>query len=432
VLSGVCLFSLSAVAETLSLRREGRSSTGPPLSREQGRVVAIARARHEALVALAAVEVVPLAIDASAGLNRAELLALAAGLFPLRLVEAQSDSGQGATGFRVLLEARWEPARLETRMRALLADRPHLEALRRSWIAEEALLRRVDALQAGTAGPPSRGSAPGCPALHEALPSLVRRLAAQTALQQGLLLWNGRHYEPAEEALALFDEALALDPGSALGLAQRGQAHADLRRYREALADFDRSLELEPANAEAAASRGNVYYRLGRFDQAIQSYTRALRLDPASERAFNNRGLSLTAQGKYKEALKDFDSAIRLAPKDAVVFFNRGNTYYELRWHALAIIDFTRAIELDPAKVEAYNNRGMVRHDLGQFELAIADFDEALRLDPANARALTNRGLAMRRLGRTPQACDDWQRACALGLEQACHFVQSDCQGTGR
>ncbi|MCO8306383.1 tetratricopeptide repeat protein, partial [Streptomyces sp. RKCA744] len=58
-----------------------------------------------------------------------------------------------------------------------------------------------------------------------------------------------------EEAIALYDQALALDPGYAWALGSRALANEALGRRAEALADLERAVELRPGYAWAVAQR---------------------------------------------------------------------------------------------------------------------------------------------------------------------------------
>jgi FkbM family methyltransferase len=58
-----------------------------------------------------------------------------------------------------------------------------------------------------------------------------------------------------EQAVALFDRALALAPRSAITFVNRGNSLAALHRVEEAVADYERALEVEPANVDALRNR---------------------------------------------------------------------------------------------------------------------------------------------------------------------------------
>ena len=69
---------------------------------------------------------------------------------------------------------------------------------------------------------------------------------------------TGRSYSDQQrfdEALSAFNEALRLEPGSALLRNARGYAYLRLRQYREAIADFNEALRLNPNYVNASRNR---------------------------------------------------------------------------------------------------------------------------------------------------------------------------------
>jgi hypothetical protein len=82
--------------------------------------------------------------------------------------------------------------------------------------------------------------------------------------------------QPAE-ALASFDQALALDPNHAEALVKKGDALEKLRRSQEALECYDRALMVDDSMTIAYLHKGGLLNRLERFDEAMQCYEQALR-----------------------------------------------------------------------------------------------------------------------------------------------------------
>jgi tetratricopeptide (TPR) repeat protein len=83
-------------------------------------------------------------------------------------------------------------------------------------------------------------------------------------------------------ALALLDEALALDPRSALALMNRALLRAEAGRDEEALGDALAALRLAPGSADAHATLASVHRRGGRAAQARAEAAEALRISPAN------------------------------------------------------------------------------------------------------------------------------------------------------
>ena len=130
--------------------------------------------------------------------------------------------------------------------------------------------------------------------------------------------------ENTEEAVALFEAALAIDPNSAdaaawvaLALTVRvsdefsDTPDADLQRA-EGLAG--RALATAPNSALAHHARGQVLRAQSRFEEAIPEYEAAIALDPSRAPAYAHIGWCKFLTGSADEAIPYFERAIRLSP----------------------------------------------------------------------------------------------------------------------
>lgn len=82
----------------------------------------------------------------------------------------------------------------------------------------------------------------------------------------------------------------------------------------EALALWDRVLALEPGHAAAHHERGLIHARHGRFDCAIAALEAACAADPEDAIAANNLAVTLADAGRKNEALEQFARALALQP----------------------------------------------------------------------------------------------------------------------
>ena len=94
--------------------------------------------------------------------------------------------------------------------------------------------------------------------------------------------------------------------------------------YDRAIADYNEAIRLDPKSALAFRNRGIAYAYKGDHDRAIADYSEAIRLDPKSALAFSHRGVSYAYKGDNDRAIVDYNEAIRLDPNNALAFCNRG------------------------------------------------------------------------------------------------------------
>ncbi len=91
-----------------------------------------------------------------------------------------------------------------------------------------------------------------------------------------------------------------------------GNALYGLKRYEQALAAYEQALHLDPNSAVAYNNKGNALGELKRYEEALATFKRALRLDPNYALAYYNKGLTLQALGKRDEAQQAFQKAHQL------------------------------------------------------------------------------------------------------------------------
>lgn len=189
--------------------------------------------------------------------------------------------------------------------------------------------------------------------LNEAMHEYGRQLSAWAYNRRGE--WHAAHDQP-EEAIADFEDAVAMDDTRWQAVHNRAVSYAQLGRIEEAISDFDRTIELNDNYANAYFNRGELRYDLEDFAGAIEDYDQALRLRPTDVPAFNSRGHSHYKLGDYRAALRDYTEAIRLDPQFAAAYINRGDAHADLGEFAPAARDYRAAIRIDPLIGRAYQS----------------------------------------------------------------------------
>ncbi|MGF1496925.1 MAG: tetratricopeptide repeat protein [Elainellaceae cyanobacterium] len=181
---------------------------------------------------------------------------------------------------------------------------------------------------------------------------------------------------------------------------QRAQELRDDRQYDQALALYDEAIAQDEAAAAAHAGRCYSLNRLQRTEEAIAACDRALALEPNNAQALWSKGYALDQQQRHQDALALYDQALAIDPNFAEAWSNKGTALLLLKNSQAALAAFDRAVELDPTLAEAWNNRGAALWDLRRFDEAAASVDRALTLRPDYTDAKTLRQEMRQRLGR--------------------------------
>jgi tetratricopeptide (TPR) repeat protein len=273
---------------------------------------------------------------------------------------------------------------------------------------------------------------------------------AQTAYERGnLLLDQGK----TDEAIALFQKAIQLDPdfgdahyelGSALGM--RGQWQQAIVEFQQAIrlqpndqeshynlghallteqdldaaiGEFRRAILLKSDDAYAYTDLGIALDRKGKRDEAIAAYRQAIRLEPSNAAIHTNLGVALVRQGKHEEGIESLREALRLQPTAAAIHYNLGNALDRMGKHEEAINEFRATIRLQPEHGGAHGGLGAALSDKGELVEAVVEFRESLRLQPGNAIEHHNLAVALGRLGRHEEEIVEFREAVRLRAEYA-------------
>jgi tetratricopeptide (TPR) repeat protein len=189
-------------------------------------------------------------------------------------------------------------------------------------------------------------------------------------------------------AIADYNQAIKIDPKSALAHHNRGVAYDHKGDHDRAIQDFDQAIKLKPT-ALAHFNRGNAYLGKSQYDQAIDDYNQAIRLKPDFAAAYDNRCWARAVTGDLKLALADCNQAIRLAPPgNAATFESRGFIFLKMTNFDAAVSDYEAALRRNPQLAGALYGRGMAKlwnaDSTGEADIAAA---KALKSDIAEEYA---------------------------------------------
>ena len=110
---------------------------------------------------------------------------------------------------------------------------------------------------------------------HRAESERSERISLMLGKGQALL-----HMDQPENALACFDEVLAIESEHGEALIKKGTALERLKRLEEAIACYDRAIAANNSMTLAYLYKGGVFNQLERFSEALECYEQALRHQP--------------------------------------------------------------------------------------------------------------------------------------------------------
>ena len=132
-----------------------------------------------------------------------------------------------------------------------------------------------------------------------------------------------------EDAIALFEECIVLDPGFGPAYLSLAEIYVLLPDYRgwdlneahaEALQIVERGIAADPAIEDAAAAVfGFVYHKKKMWAEAEAAFSQATSASGAEPNAFNWYSLMLGSVGRFDEALRQVAAGLDVFPSSAVL-----------------------------------------------------------------------------------------------------------------
>jgi tetratricopeptide (TPR) repeat protein len=217
-----------------------------------------------------------------------------------------------------------------------------------------------------------------------------------------------------EEAIASFEQVIALQPAHTFALHQLGVLHLEHGNVDNALINFDAALHVRPDLAEAWNNRGNALVTLGRREEAIASFDQALAIQPDLHFALQNRGILRAYLGDAHGALRDFDEASKQRNMTAQGYCGRGSALLQLQRYTDALSSFQQALSDEPENVEVRLGQARSLSSLKRYSEALEVLENALLIAPRNSEALTDRAFVLLHQQRHDEALAAANHAISL------------------
>lgn len=184
----------------------------------------------------------------------------------------------------------------------------------------------------------------------------------------------------------------AADSKAAKALIDKGfekSGHGDMN---EAMALFNQAIKLDPQAPGAYVGRGTVKLEMGKPEEALKDFDLSVKYDKDKHHwTLRHRADLLNNMHRYSKALRDYDVLVnRFHTKDS--YHDRAICYLALNKPKLAIEDLNKTLEGGRGKKRHANleRRGDAYLMAGQYQKALTDYDTILREDPEGNRSRDN------------------------------------------
>jgi tetratricopeptide (TPR) repeat protein len=171
----------------------------------------------------------------------------------------------------------------------------------------------------------------------------------------------------AEEAIGIFDRALAQAPNYAEAHNNLANALMQTRRTMEAVAAFERAIALKPDYFQAHNNLSYALSMLRRYPEAIAACRKSLALEPDNAQGLTNLGVALEGDGQFDEAIAISQKALQIQPDLPEPYLTLSKAFSEKDQIPEAIAAARKAISLRPDFASAHFNLSTLLLSIGEF-----------------------------------------------------------------
>ncbi|CAE7558563.1 HOP3, partial [Symbiodinium microadriaticum] len=314
-----------------------------------------------------------------------------------------------------------------------------------------------------TSSPPKKSAAPAptppeptVPLTPEEQKAKEQKDAAVAAKERGNALYKAKQFS---EALAAYDEAIALDPSAISFLSNKAAVYIEMGELDRAIEQCQEAIDFGRSKRAPYEDIAKLYHRMAAaylkrddFDTAKECYTKAQteHFDKAIERkvknleleykqkavkAYINPALGVEAKERGNTAFRenDFPTAIR-EYEDAIMRDSTNAAYRNnLAAALLKMGDFNgakreveKSLELDNRYVKAWAKKGDIEFFMKEYHRALDSYKAGLQIEPDNA--LCTRGLSktMAHINTTQSEEVNKERAAHAMADPEIQFILQD------
>jgi tetratricopeptide (TPR) repeat protein len=185
-----------------------------------------------------------------------------------------------------------------------------------------------------------------------------------------------------EEAIALYQQAIELDPGCHKYYYQLANILRQQERLTEANSYYRQAIELAPNGSWSYYSLGEVLAKQERIEEAIQSYKKSIELNANYSWSHYNLARLLHQHNRIDEARDYYQQAINLNPDYSWAHHFLGEIYTATEQTQLAIEHYQQAIKFNSTFYLSYYQLGYNLYQQEKFLEAIDYYHKAIEFKP--------------------------------------------------
>lgn len=197
-----------------------------------------------------------------------------------------------------------------------------------------------------------------------------------------IVAWDASADQDAERAIQSYREIIAQYPLETEAYRRLAYSLLALDRNEEALAVINQGLIIDPEEEDFHNALGTAYRRLGKNAEALAALERYVQLAPNDPNAYDSLALHHQWLGRYEEAVVAYNRALAINPESLVAIIHLGNLYFQQGRYHSAIEQYQRYIQVardDAGRARGYEYIAWVQWKKGDLNRASAQIKQATK-----------------------------------------------------
>ena len=215
------------------------------------------------------------------------------------------------------------------------------------------------------------------------------------------------YIELAESACSA---ALTSNPRLYMVFAALGDLYSRTGRIADAENAYHKALAINSQDFQAMGGLADLYRRSQRFPQAEELLNTAIGTQPGNWRAIGRLGTILFTMGRYGEAANAYRQVMFLDPGNYRARSNLGSALTMAGEFEMGRQVLEEALEIQPIQ-QTYSNLGVIYYYLGEFEKSVAMQRQAVKLTPGRALSWLNLADALHFAGHAEESAAAFRNA---------------------
>jgi len=209
-------------------------------------------------------------------------------------------------------------------------------------------------------------------------------------------------------AILVFEESTEAQSAGLSELLPQGDAALRDKQFDRAQKIYEQVVKLEPRSAQGHSNLGNALYMLGNYPRAIEEFQKALELDPRLDETEILLALSYFDTGQLRRAIPLLEKAYQRKKDDPDVAAHLGLAYLREHQADKALVVLSHWVEIQPDSPEALYYKGKAAE-----YVASNAFARLTKVAPDSYRTFQLEAEMLRERGLAPAAINEYKKAIA-------------------